>query len=109
MIPDLSEIEFDNEEIRTSKNVTISDKVIQFYYSTIFEDDKSKGQTFLYGIDNTYDESIKKLFKDKRLVFYSVFIDNYEDIRNSAKSEMRPQVLGEIDKVINEYFKNIIV
>lgn len=105
LIPDLSEIEFDNEEIRTSKNVTISDKVIQFYYSTIFEDDKSKGQTFLYGIDNTYDESIKKLFKDKRLVFYSVFIDNYEDIRNSAKSEMRPQVLGEIDKVINEYFK----
>lgn len=105
LIPDLSEIEFDNEEIRTSKNVNISDKVIQFYYSTIFADDHSKGQTFLYGIDNTYDESIKKLFKDKRLVFYSVFIDNYEDIRNSSASDVRPQVLGEIDRVINEYFK----
>ncbi len=98
LIPDLSEIEFDNEEIRTSKNVNISDKVIQFYYSTIFADDHSKGQTFLYGIDNTYDESIKKLFKDKRLVFYSVFIDNYEDIRNSSASDVRPQVLGEIDR-----------
>ena len=105
LIPDLSEIEFDNEEIRTSKNVNISDKVIQFYYSTIFADDHSKGQTFLYGIANTYDESIKKLFKDKRLVFYSVFIDNYEDIRNSSASDVRPQVLGEIDRVINEYFK----
>ncbi|WP_308653547.1 DHH family phosphoesterase, partial [uncultured Anaerococcus sp.] len=105
LIPDLSEIEFDNEEIRTSKNVNISDKVIQFYYSTIFVDDHSKGQTFLYGIDNTYDESIKKLFKDKRLVFYSVFIDNYEDIRNASSSDARPRVLGEIDRVINEYFK----
>ncbi|EEI85436.1 DHH family protein [Anaerococcus lactolyticus ATCC 51172] len=105
LIPDLGALEFDNEEIRTSKNVNISDKVIQFYYSTIFEDDNSKGLTFLYGIDNTYDESIKKLFKDKRLVFYSVFIDNYEDIRNSASSENRPKILGEIDRVINEYFK----
>ena len=62
LIPDLGALEFDNEEIRTSKNVNISDKVIQFYYSTIFEDDNSKGLTFLYGIDNTYDESIKKTF-----------------------------------------------
>lgn len=105
IIPDFSEIEFDNEEIRTSQNVNISGKVIQFYYSTIFDDDHKGGQTFLYGIDNTYDESIKKLFKEKRLVFYSVFIDNYEDIRNSASSDTRPQVLGEIDRVINEYFK----
>src|SRR5699024_1279768 len=105
LIPDFSEIEFNDEEIRTSKNVSISDKVIQFYYSTIFEPDHKNSQTFLYGVDNTYDESIKKLFKNKRLVFYSVFIDNYEDIRNSASSDLRPQVLGEIDKVINEYFK----
>ena len=105
LIPEFSEIEFDNEEIRTSQNVSIAGKVIQFYYSTIFDDEHKNGQTFLYGIDNTYDESIKKLFKDKRLVFYSVFIDNYEDIRNSANSDTRPQVLGEIDKVINEYFK----
>lgn len=105
LIPEFSEIEFDNEEIRMSQNVSIAGKVIQFYYSTIFDDEHKNGQTFLYGIDNTYDESIKKLFKDKRLVFYSVFIDNYEDIRNSASSDTRPQVLGEIDKVINEYFK----
>src|SRR5699024_1788391 len=105
IIPEFSGIEFDNEEIRTSQNVKISDKVIQFYYSTIFDEDHKKCQTFLYGIDNTYDESIKKLFKDKRLVFYSVIIDNYEDIRNSSTTDNRPQVLGEIDRVINEYFK----
>nr|WP_072537127.1 DHH family phosphoesterase [Anaerococcus mediterraneensis] len=104
VISDFSDLEFDSEEIRTSKNVDISGKVIQFYYSTIFNDDGKK-QTFLYGIDNTYDESIKKLFKDKRLVFYSIFIDNFEDIRNSSSTDLRPQVLGEIDKVINEYFK----
>ena len=67
LIPEFSEIEFNDEEIRTSKNVSISDKVIQFYYSTIFEPDHKNSQTFLYGVDNTYDESIKKLFKNKRL------------------------------------------
>ena len=105
LIPEFEDIEFESEEIRHSQNVEISDRIIQFHYSTIFEEGKDESQTFLYGIDNTYDESIKKLFKDKRLVFYSVFIDNYEDIRNSASSDLRPQVLGEIDRVINEYFE----
>lgn len=105
IIPDFAEIEFDNEEIKQSQNVNIADKIIQFYYSTIFNEGDDSNQTFLYGIDNTYDESIKKLFKAKRLVFYSVFIDNYDDLRNSAQSDQRAQVLGEIDRVINEYFK----
>ncbi|WP_296114218.1 DHH family phosphoesterase [uncultured Anaerococcus sp.] len=106
LIPDFSDIEFDKEELRTSKNVAIGDKVIQFYYSSIFNNEENEKQTFVYGVDNTYDESIKKLFKDKRLVFYSVFIDNYEDIRNSISSDSRVEVLGEIDRVIDEYFKH---
>ena len=106
LIPDFSDIEFDKKELRTSKNVPIGDKVIQFYYSSIFNNEENEKQTFVYGVDNTYDESIKKLFKDKRLVFYSVFIDNYEDIRNSAGSDSRAEVLGEIDRVIDEYFKH---
>ena len=104
-LPEFSDVDFKEDGLRLPRNITINDKILQFYYQTITNDVDGKSQTFLYGIDNTYDESIKKLFKDKRLVFYSVFIDNYEDIRNATKSIDRPAVLGEIDRVINEYFK----
>ena len=104
-LPDFSDVDFKEDGMSLPKNISIDDKILQFYYQTITNEENGKAQTFLYGIDNTYDESIKQLFKDKRLVFYSVFIDNYEDIRNSTESVDRPQVIGEIDRVINEYFK----
>lgn len=104
-LPDFSNVDFKEDGMSLPKNISIDDKILQFYYQTITNEENGKAQTFLYGIDNTYDESIKQLFKDKRLVFYSVFIDNYEDIRNSTESVDRPQVIGEIDRVINEYFK----
>ena len=104
-LPDFSDVDFKEDGMSLPKNIGIDDKILQFYYQTITNEENGKTQTFLYGIDNTYDESIKQLFKDKRLVFYSVFIDNYEDIRNSTESVDRPQVIGEIDRVINEYFK----
>lgn len=104
-LPDFSDVDFKEDGMTLPKNISIGGKTLQFYYQTITNEENGKTQTFLYGIDNTYDESIKQLFKDKRLVFYSVFIDNYEDIRNSTESVDRPQVIGEIDRVINEYFK----
>ena len=104
-LPDFSNVDFKEDGMTLPKNISIDGKILQFYYQTITNEENGKAQTFLYGIDNTYDESIKQLFKDKRLVFYSVFIDNYEDIRNSTESVDRPQVIGEIDRVINEYFK----
>lgn len=104
-LPDFYDVDFKEDGMSLPRNISIDDKILQFYYQTITNEENGKTQTFLYGIDNTYDESIKQLFKDKRLVFYSVFIDNYEDIRNSTESVERPQVLGEIDRVINEYFK----
>lgn len=104
-LPDFSNVDFKEDGMTFPKNISIDGKILQFYYQTITNEENGKTQTFLYGIDNTYDESIKQLFKDKRLVFYSVFIDNYEDIRNSTESVNRAQVVGEIDRVINEYFK----
>lgn len=104
-LPDFKEVDFKSDGLKLPKNITIKDKILQFYYQTVTNKETGKSQTLLYGIDNTYDESIKQLFKDKRLVFYSVFIDNYEDIRNATESVDRPAVLGEIDRVINEYFK----
>lgn len=106
LIPKFEELDFIAEDLVQPVSVEIGDKVIQFYISNVKNEELDKVETFIYGIDNTYDESIKQLFKDKRWVFFTVYIDNYEDLRNSTESTVRPQVLGAVDRIITEYFKN---
>ena len=104
VIPDLGEIDFTDSNLIQPITTQIDNNVIQFHISSVKNDELDTRETFLYGIDNTYDESIKQLFKDKRLVFFTIFLDNYEDLRNSTDSINRPQVLGAVDRIITEYF-----
>ena len=105
LIPNFADIDFSNKELIQPITIEVDEKSMQFYFSTVYNDELNTNEIFLYAIDNTYDESIKQLFKDKRLVFFTIFLDNYEDLRNSTESVNRPQVLGAVDRVINEYFK----
>ena len=106
ILPSLAEVDFEERELTVPVTTEIDGRVIQFHISSVRNDELDTRETFLYGIDNTYDESIKQLFKDKRLVFFTVFLDNYEDLRNSTDAINRPQVLGTIDRTITEYFNS---
>lgn len=106
VLPSLADIDFEERELTVPVTTEIDGRVIQFHISSVKNDELDTRETFLYGIDNTYDESIKQLFKDKRLVFFTVFLDNYEDLRNSTDAINRPQVLGTIDRTITEYFNS---
>lgn len=106
VLPSLAEVDFEQRELTVPVTTEIDGRVIQFHISSVKNDELDTRETFLYGIDNTYDESIKQLFKDKRLVFFTVFLDNYEDLRNSTDAINRPQVLGTIDRTITEYFNS---
>ena len=106
ILPSLAEVDFEERDLTVPVTTEIDSRVIQFHISSVKNDELDTRETFLYGIDNTYDESIKQLFKDKRLVFFTVFLDNYEDLRNSTDTINRPQVLGTIDRTITEYFNS---
>ena len=106
ILPSLAEVDFEERDLTVPVTTEIDSRVIQFHISSVKNDELDTRETFLYGIDNTYDESIKQLFKDKRLVFFTVFLDNYEDLRNSTDAINRPQVLGTIDRTITEYFNS---
>ena len=106
VLPSLEDVNFEQRDLSKPVRTEIDDKVIQFHISNVINDELDTSETFLYGIDNTYDESIKQLFKDKRFVFFTVFLDNYEDLRNSTDAINRPQVLGTIDRTITEYFNS---
>lgn len=103
-ISDFSDIDFE-ENTSKSKKVNIYDKTYEFYYSTITRDKYDEKLTFIYGIDNSQDERVKKIFKDRRLVVLSMYIDNYDDLRQSTKASFRSSLTGEIDRIIMNYFE----
>lgn len=103
-IPDFNDIDFTKESDKAI-SVNIYDKVYEFYYSTIKREKYGKELTFVYGIDNTSDENIKKIFKERRLVVLSMYIDNYDDLRQSTKASDRSSLTGEIDRIIMNYFE----
>ena len=102
-ITDFNSVDFTKQ---SSKPITVNiyDKVYEFYYSTIKREKFDDELTFIYGIDNTSDENIKKIFKDRRLVFFTMYIDNFDDLRQSTKASDRSSLTGEIDKQIMNYF-----
>ncbi|MDU2201636.1 MAG: DHH family phosphoesterase [Anaerococcus hydrogenalis] len=103
-VSDFNEIDFSKESDKAI-TVNIYDKTFEFYYSTIKREKYGKELTFVYGIDNTSDENIKKIFKDRRLVVLSMYIDNYDDLRQSTKASDRSSLTGEIDRIIMNYFE----
>lgn len=103
-VSDFNEIDFSKESDKAI-TVNVYDKTFEFYYSTIKREKYGKELTFVYGIDNTSDENIKKIFKDRRLVVLSMYIDNYDDLRQSTKASDRSSLTGEIDRIIMNYFE----
>ncbi len=103
-ITDFSQIDF-SKQSTDPITVDIYDKVYEFYYSTIKREKFDDELTFVYGIDNTSDENIKKIFKDRRLVVLTMYIDNFDDLRQSTKASDRSSLSGEIDRIIMNYFE----
>ncbi|QQN56119.1 DHH family phosphoesterase [Anaerococcus obesiensis] len=103
-ITDFSQIDF-SKQSTDPITVDIYDKVYEFYYSTIKRERFDDELTFVYGIDNTSDENIKKIFKDRRLVVLTMYIDNFDDLRQSTKASDRSSLTGEIDRIIMNYFE----
>ena len=76
-------------------------------YFNIIEDEKvvSKSEKIivLYWIKDTkYMETLIKC-RNKELVPCLAYVDNYDEVKNTTPEVNRPQVLAEIDSVINNY------
>lgn len=58
----------------------------------------------LYWVDNTNFVELEERYLRERLVVALVYVDNYDDVKNSTPEVNRPLVMAEIDKNINAYF-----
>lgn len=60
----------------------------------------------LYWINNSKFVNLDKNHKDQKSIIGLVYVDNYDDIKNSTPDINRPLVLAEIDKRIGSYFNS---
>ena len=60
----------------------------------------------LYWVNNTKFVDLEKNYLDEKAIIGLVYIDNYDDIKNSTPDIHRPLVLAEIDKRIGSYFND---
>lgn len=105
LITKFQDIELD-EDTHQPISIDIGEENYEFYFSKI---ESSEGEIlyFFYGVNNTADEYVRKLFKDKSVVAFSLYVDNYEDVKNSTEVAKRTEVLGEIDRIILQYFQSL--
>lgn len=105
LITKFQDIELD-EDTHQPISIDIGEENYEFYFSKI---ESSEGEIlyFFYGVNNTADEYVRKLFKDKSVVAFSLYVDNYEDVKNSTEVAKRTEVLGGIDRIILQYFQSL--
>ncbi len=58
----------------------------------------------LYWVDNTEFVHLEKDYEDEKIAVALVYVDNYDDVKQSTPEVNRPLVMAEIDKRIGTYF-----
>lgn len=106
LIPDLCKESFEKSFDLHPEILKIGAKFYELYYANVMKND-SENITLLYALDNTYDENIKKLFKDKSPVVMTIYIDNYQDLRKNTPDNDRAIVFAQIDKIVHEYITGL--
>lgn len=63
--------------------------------------------TMLYFVDSTETQTLKDTLYDRSLAIGLVFIDNYDDIRNSMTDINRNLLFAELDNIVKNSFQNL--
>lgn len=106
LVSDIDIDEILKSEDKKPLDIEYKGKSYKVHYN-IVNDKKSTSKLqriiMLYWVDNTDYEYIKNKYEDGRLIPTIAFIDNYDEVKNTTPDVIRPQVLAEIDSIMNNY------
>lgn len=103
LIPDFKIEELMSKEENETLNIKYEDTYYKVFPNFIEAKNKKK-DIILYFVDNTKYINLKNTYLDERTVVGLVYIDNFDDVKNSTLETKRPMLLAEIDNQINNYF-----
>lgn len=85
--------------------VTVGENRYIFYF-TLLRNEKTNAveRILLYGIDYSKENALRVAYHKESLVIGLVYLDNYDEIRQSASESQRTITFANVDTAISEYF-----
>lgn len=74
------------------------------YYNVVKDKNNGDINIVIYLIDNLKYSKLEKKYDDSKLSCILVYIDNYDDFRNSLKDDLKSIITAQVDKIIVDYF-----
>ncbi|MDD2447323.1 MAG: DHH family phosphoesterase [Tissierellia bacterium] len=106
LIPDLELEDILETDEDNPIDIRYGDKFYKIYINFV-ETKKNNITTktiMLYWVDNTDYVILDEINQNEKTIVGLVYVDNYDDVKNSTPDINRPLVLAEIDKNVNAYF-----
>jgi len=88
------------------KGVAVRDRFYEVYGNLVRPHSQTNGRGILITllwIDKTGFETLRKKYKETRLVMSLIMIDNYEELLKNATENEKSQILAEIDNVVTAW------
>lgn len=82
--------------------LTVGSSHYRFYHNVTSED-KEDCLYLLYGVDDTYEKTMEAKYEDNKLVIFSIFFDNYDEVRSKTSEQDRPLLTAQVDRLMNAY------
>ena len=106
LIPDLELEDILERDEDNPIDISYGDKFYKIYPNFVeTKKNNTKSTTImLYWVDNTDYVLLDDIYEKEKTIVGLIYVDNYDDVKNSTPDINRPLVLAEIDKSINAYF-----
>lgn len=83
----------------------MDDKIFLFYHN-VTENSRGEKLVLLYGVDNTEDEEVREAWTNEKMVVWTIYFDNYDEIRAKTPEQDRPLTFAQVDRLVNSYAQN---
>jgi len=106
LVPNIELDELIDIEKNSYKEINYLEKYYNVFANYVETSNKSSKNKLimLYWVETTDYVNLKTTYKDEKTIIGVIYVDNYDDVKESTSDINRPMVLAEIDKNINSYF-----
>lgn len=106
LIPELNLKDILDTQEDNPIDIRYGDKFYKLYPNFVEtkKDNTTTKTIMIYWVDNTDYIILDDVYNREKTIVGLVYVDNYDDVKNSTPDVNRPIVLAEIDTKVNEYF-----
>lgn len=93
---------------RKSGNFSWKNQILDYivHYNVVKDEDNGDVNIVIYLIDNLEFSNLEKKYNDSFLSSILIYVDNYDDFRNSVRDDLKSLLTAQMDRMIVDYFSS---